>query len=286
MDKEQVADILDEIGILLALKGENPFRCNAYHNASRTIQQLTEDLGKIVREDRLASIKGIGETLTEKIATLVTTGHLPFYEDLKKQTPAGLLDMLKLPGVGPKKVKVLYEELKIDDLAKLKVACEANDIAGLKGFGAKTQQKILEGLEVIDRMGKRVRLDVALAIAQRIVAGMETCKGIQRMELCGSLRRRRETIADIDLLVSASKSKGIMEHFVKLEGVARVLGQGETKSSIEIEIDRNQSIQADLRVVSEEQFPFALHYFTGSKDHNIAMRARAQSYGLKLNEYE
>src|SRR5258708_36625885 len=164
MEKEQVAAIIDEIGTLLELQGENSFRCNAYHNGARALQQLNTNLSEVVKEGKLGEIPGIGETLKEKITTLVTTGKLPFYEELKRKFPPGLLEMLRLPGVGPKKVKVLYDDLGIDNLEKLKKACENDEIAGLKGFGAKTQQKILEGIAFVSHTADRLRLDQALPL--------------------------------------------------------------------------------------------------------------------------
>src|SRR5579871_5154640 len=233
MDKNDVAAILDEIGTLLELQGENPFRCNAYHAAARNISQLETNLRDIVDAGKLNEIAGIGETLREKVTTLVKTGALPFYDELKKKFPPGLLEMLRIPGVGPKKVKVLWDELKIDDLDKLKAACEAGQVAKLKGFGAKTQQKILEGLNFIGQGDQRVRIDQALTLASRLLDGLKkNAPGIIRMELCGSLRRRKETIKDIDLLISSDDPEPIMDCFVKLPGVVQVIGQGETKSSV------------------------------------------------------
>jgi DNA polymerase (family 10) len=290
MDKDQVASILDETGTLLELQGENPFRCNAYHNAARAIQQLEGNISEVIAASRLKEIPGIGETLQEKITTLVTTGHLSFYEDLKKKTPPGLMEMLRLPGVGPKKVKALYDQLGIDDLQKLKKACDEDRVAGLKGFGAKTQNKILEGIGFLGQAGDRVRLDQAEAVALALIDGLRQCPGIIRIEICGSLRRRKEVIRDIDILVSSKKAGPIMNCFVGLPGVSQVVAHGETKSSIVVDKGvqdgRRFVINADLRVVSDEQFPFALNYFTGSKEHNVALRSRAQEYGLKLNEYE
>src|ERR1700682_4218669 len=194
MEKEQVAAIIDEIGTLLELQGENSFRSNAYHNAARALEQIETSLAEVVKEGKLGEVKGIGETLKEKITTLVTTGKLPFYEELKSKTPPGLLEMLRIPGMGPKKVKALYDLLGIDSLEKLKKACENDEIAGLKGFGAKTQQKILEGIAFLGQTADRVRIDQALPLATAILDGMRGGKGIDRMELCGSLRRRKETI--------------------------------------------------------------------------------------------
>jgi DNA polymerase (family 10) len=289
MDKKTVAAILDEIGTLLELQGENPFRCNAYRAASRAIDQLEADLAQIVAEKRLDSIKGIGATLQHKIITLVTTGELPFHTELKAKIPPGLLEMLRLPGMGPKKIRVLADDLKVTDLVLLKAACEAGTVAALKGFGAKTQLKILEGLAFLEKVGQRVRIDEAEAIAESLRAGIADAPGVEKIELCGSLRRRKETIQDIDLLVAARDATPIMDQFVALPGVVQIVGRGDTKASVLVERMNggNQAyMQADLRVVTPEQFPFALHYFTGSKEHNVAIRGLAQKQGLKLNEYE
>ncbi|MCI0740209.1 MAG: DNA polymerase/3'-5' exonuclease PolX [Gemmataceae bacterium] len=290
MDKHEVAAVLEEIATLLELQGENPFRCNAYSRAARAIGQLETSIGDVVAAGQLQEIPGIGETLRDKITTLVTTGHLPFYEDLKSKTPPGLLGMLRLPSVGPKKVKLLYDQLGIDSLEKLKAACEKGDIAGLKGFGQKTQDKILEGIAFIGQMGERVRLDQALLIAEQVLALLKKSPRIQRIALCGSVRRRRETIKDIDILVSSDAPGPIMDAFVKMPLVQKVVGHGETKSSVIVAaVDYSNTrvmMNADLRVVTDEQYPFALNYFTGSKEHNVAMRQRAIQYGLKLNEYE
>ncbi len=290
MDKDQIAAILDEIGTLLALQGENPFRCQAYHNAARALQQVEEDLPELIATGRLGEIHGIGETLREKITTLATTGKLPFYDDLRRKTPPGLLDMLRLPGMGPKKVQALYQQLGIDDLDKLREACATGQVARLKGFGEKTQQHIQEGLVFLSQAGHRIRIDQAEALAHVLLEGLRSCPGIIRLEVCGSLRRRKETINDIDILVSSDDAAPIMERFITLPGVQEVVAHGDTKSSVVVDRallgGKPLRINADLRVVRDDQFPLALHYFTGSKEHNIAMRARAQQYGLKLNEYE
>jgi DNA polymerase (family 10) len=290
IDKSQVAAVLDEVGTLLELQGENPFRTQAYHNAARALELLEEDLGNLVREGRLTSIPGIGETLRDKITTLLNTGTLPFHEELKRKTPPGLLEMLLIQGMGPKKVKALHDQLDIKTLDELKAACEEGRVAELKGFGAKTQQKILEGLQYLTEMGQRVRIDQALPLAQRLLEGLRGVKGVRRIELGGSLRRRKETIADIDILASADDPTLLMDRFVSLPNVVAIIGRGDTKASITVSDDsltgKRVLMNADLRVVREEQFPFALHYFTGNKDHNRAIRARAQAFGLKLNEYE
>jgi DNA polymerase (family 10) len=281
MDKLRVAVILDEIGTLLELQGENPFRCNAYHNAARAVEQLEGNLAELVEQKRLVGVRGLGEAMQEKITTLVTTGHLPYYEELKAKTPPGLLQMLRLPGVGPKKVKALYDQLGLDTIERLKAACESGQVAALKGFGEKTQQKILEGIAFLGQVGQRFLLAEVWDLAVRLLNELRDHPAVIRAELCGSLRRRKETIGDLDFLISAKESGALMEKFTTLPEVAQVVGRGDTKSSVVL----HNGLGADLRVVKDEEFPFALHYFTGSKQHNIAMRQRAIDFGLKLNEY-
>src|SRR5262249_22161786 len=222
-------------GTLLELQGENSFRCQAYHNVARAMMQLEEDLGEVVRTGRLTSIPGIGATLRDKITTLVTTGRLPFYEDLKKKTPPGLIQLLRIQGLGPKKVKALYEQLGIASLEQLKAACQDDRVAQLKGFGSKTQEKILEGIQFVDQMGERVRLDLAHALATGLAEGVRALPGVKRIELCGSLRRRKETVKDIDILVCADDPMPIMDRFVSLPGVVQVTGHGAAKSSVVVQ---------------------------------------------------
>lgn len=290
MDKDQVSAILIEIGTLLELQGENAFRVSAYHNGARAVKQLSEDLDTIVREGRLREVPGIGETLRDIITILITTGRLPFYEQLKAKIPAGLLQMLRIPGLGPKKVKTLHEQLAIDSLEKLRLACERGSVAALKNFGVKTQSKILEGLAFLDQIGNRVRLDQAEYVAKGLFNAIKNLAGVNRVSICGSIRRRRETVKDIDLLVSSENADAIMQHFVKLPEIVRVTGQGPKKSSVIVEKTlpngTRVTLNADLRVVSDVHFPFAQHYFTGSKEHGVAMRVRAIQRGLKFNEYE
>ncbi len=288
MTKDEVAAALDEMGTLLALKGENAFRCNAYHNASRTIQQLDGDLKQLVADGKLSEVRGIGDTLQEKITTLVKTGHHKFLDELRASIPEGLVQMLRLPGMGPKKVKALHDALGIDTIDKLKAACESGEVASQKGFGAKTQQKILEGIAFLGTVGNRVRIDLALPLGLALLEQIRAMPGVIRSELCGSLRRHRETAKDIDILVSSANAQPIMEAFVKLPEVVQIVGQGPTKSSVvaTMHLDGTKiTLNADLRVVTDEAFPFALLYFTGSKEHNIRMRQRAIDRGWSLNEY-
>ncbi|HRI14290.1 MAG TPA: DNA polymerase/3'-5' exonuclease PolX [Verrucomicrobiota bacterium] len=281
MDKDQVAAVLVEIGTLLELKGENPFKTRAYQNAARTLEGLTEPLEKVVAEDRLKGMKGIGEALQEKISTLVTTGRLPYYEDLKASLPPGLVELLGLQGVGPKKVKRLHDELGVDSIAALEAACKAGKVAGMEGFGEKSQAKILEAIAFRQQFASRHLLVDALSAAEPIQEALRGHPDVTRCSTAGSLRRWKEVIGDIDFVVSSRVPTAVLEFFVKQPGIARVLAKGDTKASVLLD----SGIQADLRVVSEVEYPFALAYFTGSKEHNIAMRQRAIARGLRLNEY-
>lgn len=286
MTKDQIAAALLEIGTLLELRGENRFKVNAYLNGARTVEQMDEDLATLCQEGRLAEVRGVGATLCEVITTLVTTGAHPLLDKLRAETPLGLMQMLRLPGVGPKKVKALHES-GVSDIEALRTACQAGEIAKLKGFGAKTQQKILEGIDFVSQSGQRVRLDQATDLAEMMIARLRDVPGVTQLMPCGSLRRRRETIGDIDLLAAAAEPGPIMDAFAALPRVKQLVNRGETLCSVMVAVgDRHGSVlRSDLRVVTDEQFPFALHYFTGSKAHNVAVRGRAQARGLKLNEY-
>lgn len=282
MDKAQVIQILNEIGTLLELMGENPFKVRAYYNAARTLEGQSDSIEEMVTSGRLAELAGFGEALTGKIGTLVTTGRLKYYEDLKKKIPPGLLEMLKIPGLGPKKAKALYAELKIASIAQLKKACEEGRLQRLEGFGEKTEQKLLEGIAHVQKYAERRRYDEALAAAFPIFTKIKSDKAVIRTALGGSLRRHRETIGDIDILASSKNPAAVMQSFVKLSEVESIIAYGETKSSISL---KGSGMQVDLRVVSDSEFPFALHYFTGSMEHNTQLRARAKDFGFKLNEY-
>jgi DNA polymerase (family 10) len=287
MTTDQVAAALEEIAVLLELRGENPFKTNAYHNAARTIEQLSEDLGPVVAEGRLNKIRGIGSTLQTVITSLVRDGQAPLLEELRAAIPQGIVQMLRLPGLGPKKIKAL-SEAGVSDLDALKLACEAGTIAKLKGFGAKTQEKILAGLAFVEKAGTRIRLDEATALAAAIVAALNRVPGVKHIEPCGSLRRRRETIGDVDILVGTADPGPVMAAFASMDGISQILSRGDTLSSVSIPVGsgpHRTELRADLRVVSEAQFPFALAYFTGSKAHNVAMRGRAKERGWRLNEY-
>ena len=281
MDKEQVAEILVNIGTLLELKGENPFKTRAYLNAARSLETSNESLGRLVAENRLGEIKGIGEALQKKITELVQTGKLAYYEELKASVPPGLLEMLDIPGLGPKKIKALHDELGIQSVEQLELACKEDKVAALRGFGAKTQANLLEGIQRRRLYASKHLLDDALRTAEPLLDNLRLHPDVIRCSAAGSLRRHREIIGDIDLLVSARNPAGIIDYFTTQPGVLNVLAKGQTKASVLLE----GGFQSDLRVVSDREFPFALMYFTGSKEHNIVLRQRAIDRGLRLNEY-
>src|SRR5579862_3933125 len=281
MDKDQVAEILVSIGTLLELKGENPFKTRAYSNAARAIEATSEPLTKLIAENRLGEIDGIGDALQKKITELVTTGKLPYYEDLKASVPAGLVAMMEIPGVGPKKIKVLYDQLHITSVEELEKACQDGRVAKLKGFGEKTAVNICEGINRRRSFASRHLLGDVLLIAEEIHDDLRAHSDVTRCSEAGSLRRRKEIIGDIDLLASSRQPAEVIDFFTRRPGILNVIAKGETKASVLLE----GGIQSDLRVVTDAEFPFALMYFTGNKEHNINMRQRAIQRGLRLNEY-
>jgi DNA polymerase (family 10) len=281
MDKDEIASILAEIGVLLELKGENLFKTRAYANGARALETLQEPLDKIIAENRLGEVKGIGEALQKKITELAATGKLPFYDELKASLPPGLLEMMQIPGVGPKKVKALHDELGIKSVAELEAACRKGTVAALAGFGEKTQAKILEGIEFRRNHASQHLVSDALVDADPVFDALRGHPDVIRCSAAGSLRRHKEVIGDIDFLASSRDPAAVIEFFTAQPGVKTISAKGPTKASVILE----GGIQCDLRVVSDAEFPFALAYFTGSKEHNIVMRQRAIERGLRLNEY-
>ena len=281
MDKDQVAEILVSIGTLLELKGENPFKTRAYSNAARAIEATNEPLTKLIAENRLGEISGIGEALQKKITELVTTGKLGYYEELKASVPAGLVAMMEIPGVGPKKIKAIYDQLHITSVEELEKACQDGRVAKLKGFGEKTAVNICEGINRRRSFASKHLLGDVLLIAEEILDDLRAHPDVTRCSEAGSLRRRKEVIGDIDLLASSRQPTEVIEFFTQRPGVLNVIAKGDTKASVLLE----GGIQSDLRVVTDAEFPFALMYFTGNKEHNIVMRQRAIQRGLRLNEY-
>src|SRR6266545_3407398 len=281
MDKGKVAEVLVEIGTLLELKGENPFKTRAYTNAARALENLTEPIDKVVAENRLGEIPGIGEGIQKKVTELVTTGRLKYYEEIKASVPPGLVEILQIPGMGPKKARALNEKLGIESIEQLEAACKAGKVADLDGFGEKTQSKILEGIAFKRTYAARHHLDDALEVAEPVLERLREHPDVIRCSTGGSLRRWRETIGDVDFLASSKKPGAVLDFFTTQPGVLSVSAKGDTKASVILQ----GGIQADLRVVTDAEYPFALAYFTGSKEHNIVMRQRAIARGLRLNEY-
>ena len=281
MDKDAVAEVLKEIGVFLELKGENPFKTRAYVNGARIVEGLTEPLETLIAEERLGDIKGIGAALVDKITELVETGELEYYNELKASIPPGLIEMLDINGMGPKKVKAVHEKLGIKTIKQLENSCKKGKVAELDGFGKKSEGKILEGIEFKRKHASQHHLHIALIIAEPILEELRAHPDVTRCSTAGSLRRSKEVIGDVDFLVSAKKSERIIEYFTQREGNISVLAAGSTKASVLLA----GGIQADLRVVDDSEFASALAYFTGSKEHNIVMRSRAISRGLRLNEY-
>ena len=281
MQKDEIADILKEIGVFLELKGENPFKTRAYQNGARTLEGLAEPLDALIAEERLGSIKGIGKALAEKITELATTGRLAYYDELKASIPDGLIAMLDIPGLGPKKVKAVHSKLGIETVEALEQACEESQLAALPGFGKKTEAKILEGIEFRRNYASHHHISTALNLAEPILEQLRAHPDVIRCSTAGSLRRHKEIVRDIDFLVSSKNPEPVIDFFTGQEGILSVSAKGDTKASVILD----GGVQADLRVVSDAEYPFAQAYFTGSKEHNIAMRQRAIARGLRLNEY-
>jgi len=282
MTKNEIADVLAEIGTLLELKGENPFKVRAYQTGARALETIEEaELTRLIAEEKLGTIKGFGDALVQKITELHTTGRLEFFEKLKASIEPGLAEMLQVPGLGPKKIRALHEKLGLASIAALAQACAEGKIAALEGFGEKTQEKILVGIKNREAYGRRHLWWDAWEVAEPIVAGLRALPQVRQAEAAGSLRRGMETVGDLDFLVAATEIAPVVEWFVSRPQVKEVTARGETKASVRFE----SGLQADLRLVPEEQFVFALHHFTGSKDHNVQMRQRALARGLSMSEW-
>ena len=280
--KQDVSSLLQEIARLLELKGESAFKSRAYYNAARTVELMGEDeLHRLVQEDKLKEVKGIGDALNEKLKELVLTGSLDYYEELKESIPGSLLELLRVSGLGPRKVKALYDTLGIASLGELEYACRENRLVNLKGFGAKTQDNIMKGIEFIRRYQGQHYFSEAREVAAGLLEEIKKFSALDRVSLAGSIRRCKELVKDIDLVASTSGPQQLVQYFTEISTVSEVLAKGDTKVSVRLQ----EGINADLRVVQEKEFPCALHHFTGSKEHNTALRHHAKTMGLKINEY-
>jgi len=310
MTKTQISNTFEQVAILLELDGANRFRVIAYQNASRALATLEEDLLSVVKENRITEIKGIGKGIGGLISEAVLHGSWGNLNELYDKIPPGLIQMTGIPSLGPKRVRLLYEELNIDSLDKLKYACENNHIASLEGFGSKSQEKYLEGIELLHRYQGRSRMDIGLAYGRVLEDKISKIPNVAKAQLAGSARRMRETIGDLDIVLGANPEyqEDIIREIMSLPGIAEVKGQGTSKISLILEAEMladtisnnemdfalseslserssNATIDAQIRIVNLETFPFTLAYFTGSKEHNIRMRQKAIEKGLRLNEF-
>jgi len=281
MRNEDVVELLTDIAAMLEMKGESPFRVRAYQEAARRIENLQEDVTALVEQGRLTEIRGIGESIAEKVTEFVRTGQSSYRNELAKGLPSGIAEMLEIPGVGPKKAQLFHRELGITTVDELEQAALEHRLKGLPSIKEKTEENVLEGIRRLRQRTARLLLGVALPAAEEIVRQLRVHPAIERIDMGGSIRRRKETIGDIDILVASSTPKDAVNAFTTLPTVKSVLAKGPTKASV---LTR-QDLQMDLRVVPPDDWGAALQYFTGSKDHNIQLRTIAESKGLKVNEY-
>jgi DNA polymerase (family 10) len=280
MKNQEVTKIFNDIADILEIQGSNPFRIRAYRRAAQNIERLAQDVS-IIKNDDLRKIPGIGQDLADKIKEYIKTGHLTFYEELKKEVPRGLVEMLLIPGLGPKTVKMFFDDHRIKNIDNLERLAKKGKLKGLPGIQAKTEENILKGIAMIRRHSERHPIGIVLPVAEDLLEKLRESAPVRQFSLAGSLRRWKETIKDIDILVTSRNPKKVMHVFNHLPQVKDILLTGLTKSSILT----HEGIQVDLRVVEENSFGAALAYFTGSKTHNIRLREMAVRKGLKINEY-
>ncbi|MBN3039668.1 MAG: DNA polymerase/3'-5' exonuclease PolX [Candidatus Omnitrophica bacterium] len=282
MKSKEIAQIFREIAQMLELKGANVFRIRAYERAALNIENLGDQLSSLADTDALTSIPGIGKDLSQKIKEYLQTGRIDYYQELKSDLAPGLLEMLAIPGLGPKTVRQIYEKLGIKTVQELKQKAASGQLRQIEGIKEKTESNIIKGIELLKKSDERMLISQALDIAESFISRIKKFKEVKRLELAGSLRRRKETIKDIDILAGSKEPEKVMEKFVKLDLVDRVTAKGRTKSSV---IAKASNIAVDLRVVDEKSFGAALLYFTGSKAFNIRLRGLASKADMKINEY-
>lgn len=281
MKNADVARFLEEIADLLEMKGETPFKVRAYRDAARRIEGLRENVATLVEENRLTEIRGIGPSIAAKISEFVKTGRSSYLEDLAREFPKGMAELLEIPGVGAKKARLFYEKLGISTVEQLEEAARSHRLMQLPGIQEKTEQNVLQGIQRLKQVKGRMLLGTALPAAEEIIRELRTHPAAEQVEVGGSIRRMKETIGDIDILAASDKPEEVINAFVSLSPVKSVLAKGSTKASVLTEAN----LQIDLRVVSPDQWGAALQYFTGSKDHNIQLRTIAENRGLRINEY-
>lgn len=288
MDKNQVAALLENVGTLLALKeGSSTFEVRAYENAARTLSSLNGDIEQLAKEGKLKGLPGMGPTILKRVMEAIETDHIAFYDELVATTPPVKLDMLRIAGLGPKRINAIYDQLHVTSIAELEQACKDDKVAHLPGFGKKTQDKILQGIGFLAQHADRFLYPIAEQEAEQIRAALAARPEIVRLEVAGSLRRKRETVKDIDMVASVDDQASddmrhnLMDFFTQQPSVKAVTGKGETKSSVVL----SSGIAMDLRVVGDSQFPYTLHHFTGSREHHIPLRRRALGMGMTINDY-
>ena len=281
LTKDQIADVLESIAQMLELKGENVFKIRAYINAARAVETYPGDLAVAAAENRLGDIHGIGRAIADKLTELIVTGRLAYYEGLKAEFPPGVFEMFDLQGLGPKKIKAVWDKLNVTTIAELEKACKDGRVAELSGFGKKTADNILAAIQSRAKHAGRFRLGEIAGDAERMLEDLKSLPDVHQASVAGSYRRRKEVVGDLDFIVATSAPAEVSKFFVEHEMVESVMAHGATKSSVRLK----SGIQADLRVVKNSEYPFALNYFTGSKEHNIIMRQRALARGWTLNEY-
>lgn len=281
MKQREIAALFAQMADLLEFRGENVFRIRAYRRAAQNLESLTEDLQRLHQQDRLTDIPGIGQDLAGKIREYLTSGAIREIERVKRTIPAGVLALLEIPGVGPKTAKLLYERLRITSIDQVEAAAKAHKLCALPGFQETKEQNLLKGIAIVRKGQARMHLGIALPLARHIIHTLRNLAAVNRIEAAGSLRRMKETVGDLDILVATTQPRALMNAFTSAPFCARVLAAGDTKSSILTP----EGIQVDLRVVSPKCFGAALQYFTGSKEHNVRLREMAVRQGLKINEY-
>lgn len=280
--REHLVKTLENIALLLELKGENPFKTRAYRNGAEIVQNFDGDIVTRASEGDLKGIKGIGDALQQKLHELASTGSLAYHENLRAEFPETLFELFEIQGLGPKKIKAVYDQLEVDSVASLKKACEDGKVASLKGFGAKTAEKILGAIANREKFADRFRLGDVAPLAETLLERLKDHPKVSRAAIAGSYRRSKETLHDLDFLVATTEPSELTSFFAQMSEAEEIIVQGSTKTTIRLE----NGLQCDLRAVSNEHFPFALQYFTGSKEHNVALRSLALKQGLSLNEYD
>lgn len=280
--RDTLVSTLEEIALLLELKGANPFKTRAYRQGAEIVQNFDGDIVSLAANNELKGIKGFGAALQQKLHELASSGQLEYYNELKAEFPETLFELFELQGLGPKKIKALYDKLNVDSISSLKETCESGAIAELSGFGAKSVEKILSSIANREKFADRFRLGDVAPLAETLLERLRDHPKVSRSAIAGSYRRSKETLHDLDFLVATTEPAELTEFFTNFPEVHDIIANGETKASIRLE----NGLQCDLRAVSSEHFPFALQYFSGSKEHNVALRALALKQGLSLNEYD